>query len=161
MLLPDDAARPISREVITPAILVDLTHQHGEGYRNLSIAQIWEREFSSKSRYLVLVGSLFMDNTQKTASFKQTYAAKFAESKEIEVQKLAAEYHERTEAFDRTVCTGPIKYGRIQPANYYEYQKCAKNARSERQRVNEQAARAGIRHEDLGIAIRMHRFMKT
>jgi len=37
----------------------NLTHPHGEGRRNLTIAQIWAREFSGKNRHLVRVGFLF------------------------------------------------------------------------------------------------------
>lgn len=32
-----------------------------------------------------------------------------------ELMKLASEYHERTEAYDRAICTGPILHGGIMP----------------------------------------------
>lgn len=46
--------------------------------------------------------------------------------------ELAKRYHEVTEAYDRTVCTGPIRDGSILPANPDEMvlinRPCAKGA---------------------------------
>jgi hypothetical protein len=36
---------------------------------------------------------------------------------DAQLDELAAEYHERCEAYDRRVCTGPIVRGSIVPAN--------------------------------------------
>src|SRR5882672_10890213 len=36
------------------------------------------------------------------------------------LQALALEYHRRTEQFDRSVCTGPVRNGAIMPANAHE-----------------------------------------
>ncbi len=37
-----------------------------------------------------------------------------------EMLALASEYYDRTEAFDRTVCTGPVVDGGIRPVTYRE-----------------------------------------
>lgn len=90
--------------------------------------------------------------------FYAEHLAQFPNPAEIEARKLAAEYHESTEAFDRTVCTGPIVHGAIQPANYYEYSRIAEYARSERRRALEQAERLGISRAELHNAICDYRF---
>lgn len=49
---------------------------------------------------------------------------------QLDIERLSEEYHERTETYDRTVCTGPIRYGAIIPSNDLEYRSCASNARN-------------------------------
>lgn len=39
---------------------------------------------------------------------------------EHRLRRLAEEYHERTERYDRCICTGPIRDGSIMPANGHE-----------------------------------------
>lgn len=45
------------------------------------------------------------------------------------LHELAKEYHEKCEAYDRTVCTGPIGLDGILPANGREAGKICRNAR--------------------------------
>lgn len=48
--------------------------------------------------------------------YRNILGAPFPESEEQRIlRELAREYHERTEAYDRTICTGPIIRGRIMP----------------------------------------------
>jgi hypothetical protein len=54
---------------------------------------------------------------------------------------LAKEYHERTEAYDRTVCTGPIKDGSIQPVGVHELANICRHANLVRKELEERAAR--------------------
>lgn len=49
--------------------------------------------------------------------FEQTWAHT---PMDIKVHELAREYHKKAEAYDRTVCTGPIVHGEIQPASSAE-----------------------------------------
>lgn len=48
--------------------------------------------------------------------------------KDVLLGKLARYYHTSTEAYDRTVCTGPIVRGEIQPASPREFALVSRNA---------------------------------
>lgn len=54
---------------------------------------------------------------------------------------LAAEYHQRAEAYDRTVCTGPIKRGEILPATDREMVAINRHALSLKKELQERAYR--------------------
>ena len=47
---------------------------------------------------------------------------------DVLLDKLARHYHDITEAYDRTVCTGPIVSGEIQPASPREFYLISRNA---------------------------------
>jgi hypothetical protein len=47
---------------------------------------------------------------------------------EIKLRELAERYHDETEAYDRTVCTGEIRRGSIMPANGQECALINRNA---------------------------------
>lgn len=47
---------------------------------------------------------------------------------DVLLDKLARHYHASTEAYDRTVCTGPIVRGEIQPASSREFALINRNA---------------------------------
>ncbi|MEL7966402.1 hypothetical protein AAG587_08495 [Vreelandella neptunia] len=68
-------------------------------------------------------------------------------------QELAKRYHEETEAFDRTVCTGPIIDGSIRPANNYQLQAINRNASMVRGIIVAAAEDAGISREEMRRAI--------
>jgi hypothetical protein len=51
------------------------------------------------------------------------------------LRELAREYHERTEAYDRSVCTGPIDRGRIMPANSDQFSAINKHAKMVREEL--------------------------
>jgi len=70
---------------------------------------------------------------------------------------LAAEYHERTEAYDRTVCTGPIVRGGIMPATAYERVAINRHAAIVRAELLACALRLGYTNEQFQKAIASHR----
>lgn len=62
--------------------------------------------------------------------FPQEYACQFAQSdNEIELRKLAHDYHQLTETYDRMICTGPVLNDGIVPADGIERGRINKNAR--------------------------------
>jgi hypothetical protein len=65
--------------------------------------------------------------------------------------KPAVEYLDRTEAFDRTVCTGPIINGEIRPANGVEVVLINRNAKHI---LKEVSIKHNIRVSDLMDMIR-------
>ena len=71
-----------------------------------------------------------------------------------ELFDLAKSYYERTEAYDRTVCTGPIGRDGIMPANYREMALINRNALAVLKDVQEQAERLGYTREQLKAAMR-------
>ncbi|HEV3436895.1 MAG TPA: hypothetical protein VG122_06030 [Gemmata sp.] len=67
---------------------------------------------------------------------------------------LAKEYHERTEAYDRTVCTGPIgRDGGIMPANGRESGLINRNAAAVRKEIAARAVEMGFTLDKLQEAI--------
>ena len=57
------------------------------------------------------------------------------------LHSLAAEYHQRAEAYDRTVCTGPIKRGEILPATDREMVAINRHALALKKELQERAYR--------------------
>lgn len=51
--------------------------------------------------------------------------------RDIDLRDIAAGYIQRTEEYDRSVCTGPIRLGEIQPATPYELGLVNRNAQRE------------------------------
>src|SRR5574337_277762 len=66
---------------------------------------------------------------------------------------LATRYHTECEAYDQTVCTGPIGQDGIMPASPREMALINRNAHAVRKRLTEEAAREGIGREELARAI--------
>lgn len=69
--------------------------------------------------------------------------------KDRKLHELAMRYHTETEAYDRTVCTGPIREGSILPIGAHEMALVARNARRVLARIMCDAAAAGITHDEL------------
>lgn len=69
------------------------------------------------------------------------------------MDELAKRYHTECEAYDRTVCTGPVCHGSIMPATYREMALVNLNARSVRKRIEEEARVECITREELAQAI--------
>lgn len=68
---------------------------------------------------------------------------------------LAREYHDRCEAFDRTVCTGgEDAAGIVHPADHRELGLINANARRVLDDIKPRAAATGFSYEDLMRAIR-------
>jgi hypothetical protein len=52
-----------------------------------------------------------------------------ATERDQQLQAIAEQYVRETEAYDRTVCTGPIRYGEISPASPRELALVNRNAK--------------------------------
>ena len=73
--------------------------------------------------------------------------------KDNKLHELAKRYHDETEAYDRTVCTGPIVHGSIQPYGGRQTVLITQNARQVFLRIEAEAARHGISKAEMWRAI--------
>ncbi len=69
------------------------------------------------------------------------------------LQDIAREYHQRTEDYDREVCTGPIVRGVIMPADGRERSMINRHAITVREELVKRAFRAGVPREAVLQAI--------
>jgi hypothetical protein len=69
---------------------------------------------------------------------------------------LAARYCADTEAYDRTVCSGPVVAGEIYPATDRELSLISRHAKRLRQQILEEARAAGFTQAELNRAIALH-----
>lgn len=67
--------------------------------------------------------------------------------------ELAARYHKECEAYDRTVCTGPIGQDGIMPANPREMRLINLHAHAVLKLLAEEAAQEGTERKELSRAI--------
>lgn len=67
---------------------------------------------------------------------------------------LAREYYDRAEAYDRTVCTGPIRDGSILPASRHEHSLINRNATALLRELGERAERMGYTRNQLHQAMK-------
>lgn len=89
--------------------------------------------------------------------FKQGILGEYPHSEtEMKLRDLAQEYHDRTEAFDRTVCTGPIWHGGIMPANGQERSLINKHAKEVRDMIYREALKLGFTTKRIREAIAHH-----
>lgn len=65
------------------------------------------------------------------------------------LRDLALRYHSECEAYDRTVCTGPIRNGEILPTTIQEVALVSRNARKVFSDLAQLAHIAGFSHRDL------------
>jgi hypothetical protein len=70
--------------------------------------------------------------------------------------ELVAEYYRETEAYDRSVCTGPIKDGSILPANAREYNTIVSYKRVKSHDMQTKACKLGISLDQMRTAIRRY-----
>ncbi|ADP02352.1 gp7 [Burkholderia phage KS14] len=84
---------------------------------------------------------------------RDLYIGTFAPTPRTQLDELAAEYHERCEAYDRLVCTGPIIHGSIMPATAHELRLIGRNARAVLRELAERAAMLGYSSRQLTKAI--------
>jgi len=77
--------------------------------------------------------------------------------KDQKVHELAGRYHELTEAYDRTVCTGPIVNGDIRPATPRESAMINRNAKQVFADLLTQSAPHEITEAELKTAIRRYK----
>jgi hypothetical protein len=76
--------------------------------------------------------------------------------KDRTLHALAQRYHTETEAFDRTVCTGPVRDGSIMPMDHRELAIINRNAAEVLKVLQAEAAIGGITREELWRAIGRH-----
>lgn len=69
---------------------------------------------------------------------------------------LVEQYHERTEAYDRTVCTGPIGIDGIMPATPRELGLINRNARAVRSEIIREAVNLGFTEQQFNEAMRTY-----
>ena len=77
--------------------------------------------------------------------------------KDKKTHELAARYRELTEAYDRTVCTGPIVNGEIRPTTAQESAMISRSAKTVFSELLRQADPHGITQAELKTAIRRHK----
>ena len=63
--------------------------------------------------------------------------------------ELAEEYHHRTEEYDRTVCTGPIKHGGILPSTGKEHALINRNAKAIMEEIVSRAEYIGFNRKEM------------
>ena len=91
--------------------------------------------------------------------FNKLYQGNFPEKSEAELflDSLAKEYHERTEEYDRLVCTGIVYRGSIMPATNHEFNLINKNALEVRSGLLKRARERSIGSKALNGAIQNYR----
>ncbi|WP_350614643.1 hypothetical protein [Pseudomonas sp. HY7a-MNA-CIBAN-0227] len=91
-------------------------------------------------------------------AFANLYQSDFTPTEsERRLSAAAEQYIAETEAYDRTVCTGPIKHGAIMPASSHEFvlvnrnamrtmdRLCTQHPEFNRQQILREVSRADIR----------------
>ena len=74
-------------------------------------------------------------------------------AQENKAHELAERYRDETEAYDRTVCTGPIVDGEIMPNGYYELGLINRNARKVLADLMSEAEQFGVTRQEMQRAI--------
>ena len=88
------------------------------------------------------------------AEFAQEYMCEFIQDKDdIALRTLAREYHERTEAYDQTICRARDKHGFAMLQGSYEIASCNRYAYQVRRELTERSAALGLGRRNLGAAI--------
>lgn len=71
--------------------------------------------------------------------------------------EIGKEYHERTEAFDRSICTGPIIRGEIMPNGGYELFEINRHAREVRNELRQKGLQSSYSIAEVDDAIRQYK----
>ena len=89
-----------------------------------------------------------------TARWWQEYETRLQPiAQESKAADLAERYHRETEAYDRTVCTGPIIRGSIMPNGGHEMSLSARNASKVLEQILREAEQHGISRQEMQRAI--------
>ena len=80
--------------------------------------------------------------------------------RDLELHKLVVRYHNETEAYDRTVCTGPIISDEIFPRGPHELALINRNASKVFQVIRTEAEQLGIQSAELWRAIGRYSSMR-
>lgn len=96
-------------------------------------------------------------SAETTARWWQEYETRPQPSaQESKAANLAERYHRETEAYDRTVCTGPIIRGSIMPNGGHEMSLSARNASKVLEQILREAEQHGISRQEMQRAISRH-----
>jgi hypothetical protein len=93
---------------------------------------------------------------RNAASFMRHYQGEFAQEQPTPLDDLAREYYERAEAYDRTVCTGPIRDGSILPATGEEFVLIKRHAIELHRELAGRADKMGYTSEQLRQAMKKY-----
>lgn len=107
----------------------------------------WEADAEARGLGIIVIDSAISFNREMLAEFVPT-------ERDRKIDDLAIRYHQETEAYDRTVCTGPIVNDSIQPITHRELWAVSANAFKVRTKLMQEAAREGITPLELLQAIR-------
>lgn len=92
-------------------------------------------------RAMRATGDEVLTHEQHRALFQGEFSI---EARDRVLVELADEFHRRTEAFDRTVCTGPMTQNGVMPANHREGAVINANAQRIRRELVDRAVQAGF-----------------
>lgn len=73
--------------------------------------------------------------------------------RDIKLRELVMRYHAECEAYDRTVCTGPERFGMVWPATYREIKLITWHAQAARRQIMADARAEGFTDADVLVAI--------
>lgn len=97
------------------------------------------------------------DNVLAPEQYRALFLGEFSiEGQDPDLVKLADEYHQRAEAYDRTVCTGPMGPDGIMPATDAELAAINRHADQLRRELVDRALRAGFTAAQFKVAMMHH-----
>lgn len=98
-----------------------------------------------------------MSNDLSMDEYRNQYEQEWRLTKqEIKAAELADRYHQETETYDRSVCTGPIRDGSVMPIGSHEFALVNRNAIKVRKQIMHEAEQYGISQQDMARAIARH-----
>ena len=74
-----------------------------------------------------------------------------------ELLELIERYYDQTEAYDRIVCTGPIRNGSIMPADGFQLGLICRNARHKMEELTTKVLKIGFSDEQFNEAFRYYK----
>jgi len=83
------------------------------------------------------------------SDFKKQYLQDWDVARESKLYVFAKEYHDRCEAYDRTVCTGPMGRDGILPSSHIEVGQINRNALKVLDDILKRAAQEGFTREEV------------
>ncbi|HDR9024792.1 TPA: hypothetical protein QDB09_005399 [Burkholderia vietnamiensis] len=95
-------------------------------------------------------------NVDRELMRRDLYIGTFAPMPRTQLDELAAEYHQRCEAYDRLVCSGPIVDGSIMPATDHERRIINRNAGAVLRELTKRAELHGYTSRQFWKAIQEH-----
>lgn len=90
------------------------------------------------------------------SDYARLFLGEFNQEQETPLDDLAREYYKRTEAYDRTVCTGPIEHGSIMPATSEEFRIINRHAIAVHRELRQRAEMQGYSSTQLHQAMRKY-----